>query len=596
MMFLSRRRNKKSNVNLSHVKPTTLAPGNLIPISFTRILAGDDLRFSPSAFVQAMPMNAPLVNGFKLCLEYFFIPDRLYNLDLLLDNTDVTQDPDLVKFPFISTPVTSDSANPLQVEMFLDSDASTVENIVAPGSLADYMGFPVGLYPTFPQGDNQFNMTTALGYLDVIYHYYVNQQISQIPTASYIPGASPGVPGEGNVRISVSDLKSLLTAVKSSRDPSSAIQNWINARLSKLPNPSILMHWPWLCSRTSIFQRCLPPYYLESWLATSGYDSSEVKIDLEADGNSISFRNISAHSHIQRWLDLALSGGSRYSDYINAQFDVSRLKNHSTPYYLGSDRQYLGSKVIYQTTGAGDADSPLGSFAGQASGGESFKTRSYHFGENGHFMVMASLVPDVIYQSGLNPFLRELNLGDVYTPALDNIAMQPLMVEDLYCNNTLQRIDTTVSDKPVFTVLPYSAVQKDRALGFVPAWSQLMQNVSRSHGRLTTDLRYWLLSRTYGNLAPDASALDAPLVAVRGFIADALQRGDINNEQAEAYLAFIENIIYSYSLDFTPYVLSHAYNGVFADISNQAQNFVLTCSFSMTCNREKGKVNVPTTL
>ena len=102
MMFLTRRRNKKSNVNLSHVSPTTLAPGNLIPISFTRIFAGDDLRFKPSAFVQAMPMNAPLVNGFKLCLEYFFVPDRLYNWDLLMDNTGVTDDPDNVKFPQIN--------------------------------------------------------------------------------------------------------------------------------------------------------------------------------------------------------------------------------------------------------------------------------------------------------------------------------------------------------------------------------------------------------------------------------------------------------------------------------------------------------------
>ena len=73
-MFLSRRRNKRSNVNLNHCNPVDLAPGNLCPVSFVRIVNGDSVRFRPKSFVQAFPMNAPLVNGFKLCLEYFFVP------------------------------------------------------------------------------------------------------------------------------------------------------------------------------------------------------------------------------------------------------------------------------------------------------------------------------------------------------------------------------------------------------------------------------------------------------------------------------------------------------------------------------------------
>lgn len=62
---------------------------------------------------------------------------------------------------------------------------------------------------------------------------------------------------------------------------------------------------------------------------------------------------------------MALNGG-RWSDYMNSEFDTARVKNHSTPIFLGADRQYLGSNVIYQTTGANDSSSPLGSFAGQS--------------------------------------------------------------------------------------------------------------------------------------------------------------------------------------------------------------------------------------
>lgn len=604
MMFLTRRRNKKSNVNLSHVSPTTLAPGNLIPISFTRIIAGDDLRFKPSAFVQAMPMNAPLVNGFKLCLEYFFVPDRLYNWDLLVDNTGVTEEPDAVKFPLIEAPsYPVDSAGVFQFNFNSRNSATVdlIDTIVAPGSLADYCGFPVGMIPTFADSRNNFSALKMLGVLDIFYHYYVNQQIDTFPTASFYTNYENS--SEINVSYDVSILRSLLDYVKRSSDPSTAIQDWVNT-LPQPPAgsrvPPALASWRWFCSRASIFQRCLPPYYLESWLATSGYENSEIRVDLDSDGKSISFRNIAAQSHIQRWLDLALAGGSRYSDYINSQFDVSHLKHHTTPLYLGSDRQYLGSNVIYQTTGAGDSSSPLGAFAGQASGGETFRQRSYHFGENGYFVVMASLVPDVIYSRGMDPFNREKTLGDVYVPALDNIAMEPLLVETLNAIpnlKLLQEFDSASNPYYKITVQPDS-VTENIAVGFVPAWSKLMQNVSRAHGRLTTDLRYWLLNRDYGGsvdeVVDNSVTLQGWVTNLRNAVANAVKEEYISYEQAEAFIAFLDRM--EFKPNYTPYILPNAYNDVFADISNQAQNFVLTCTFSMNCNREKGKVNTPTTI
>lgn len=603
MMFLTRRRNKKSNVNLSHVSPTTLAPGNLIPISFTRIFAGDDLRFKPSAFVQAMPMNAPLVNGFKLCLEYFFVPDRLYNWDLLMDNTGVTDDPDNVKFPQIQSPAEYTSGTvkfALNSESAARGDAARLANsVVQPGSLADYCGFPVGLFPTYQvvadtDDRNQFCALKMLGVLDIFYHYYVNQQIETFSTALFTPTLNFGSGEERNVEYPVSMLRTFLDYVKRAPNPATAIGQW--AIENPVGNPSFGT-WQWFCSRGSIFQRCLPPYYLESWLATSGYEGSEIKVDLDAEGKSISFRNIAAQSHIQRWLDLALAGGSRYSDYINSQFDVSRLKHTTSPLYLGSDRQYLGSNVIYQTTGAGDSSSPLGAFAGQASSGETFRQRSYHFGENGYFVVMASLVPDVIYSRGMDPFNREKTLGDVYVPALDNIAMEPLMVEQVDAIPSLLAFTRAENSVYTLSVKPDN-LTKNSALGYVPAWSKVMQNVSRAHGRLTTDLKYWLLNRDYGvdiDQIKNTGVVGAGVLETfASELQQAYQAGYISYEQMSALAVLVSRI--QAQPNYTPYVLPNAYNDVFADVSNQAQNFVLTCTFSMLCNREKGKVNTPTTI
>lgn len=594
-MFLTRKRNHRSNINLSHVSPTTLAPGNLIPISHARVFSGDVLRFSPSTFVQAFPMKAPLVNGFKVCLEYFFIPDRLYNFDLLADNSGVTDQPDQVKFPTIKSPAFTQQSSVSKFEInfahYHDSWAKDGDcPIVAPGSLADYMNFPVGLYPTFQStGDrNKFNALLVCGYLDIICKYYANQQYPVIPSALWEPTKSDNL-GTTNLAYSLSSLQDCVNQVKRASDPDQAIASIISG-LSGQYGRYTPFTWDWLCSRASIFQRCLPPYYLESWLATSGYEDSEIKVDLEKDGNSISFRNISAMSHVQRWLDLSLGGGSRYSDFEDSQFDVSRIRHTSSPVFLGSDRQYLGSRVIYQTTGFDQADSPLGAFAGQSSGGDKFRKRTFKFGETGYFMVIASLVPDVVYLHGLPPTLREKTLADRYAPALDNIAMQPLMVEELNALPPVKTAGLGTGDGSFVFIVDGDPERKNTAVGYVPAWSHLMQIVSRAHGRLATELKYWLLTREYG------TAFTENANKIRQTIEQALTDGSLTYADAEALNAFLIGSLNSFTETFSPYIRSNAYNSVFADTSDDAQNFVVTFSASMSVNREKAKVNVPNTI
>lgn len=600
-MFLTRNRNKRSNVNLSHVKATTFAPGNLVPISFTRILTGDYLSFDPSSFVQAFPMNAPLVNGFKLCLEYFFIPDRIYNVDANMDFSGVTNNPDDVQF-LRTTGLRPSSLGSDNETLTLSGGASSFRNfassVVAPGSLADYCGLPVGWFETAPDADRSpLSMLKAAGYIDTVLEYYVAPQIERVATAAFLQ-ASNSV-ADYNASYPLDQLQKFIRMIKTTSPVDGHTWNKaVDAQTSYSGIPK-LGSWWWYSSRFSIFQRCLPPYYLESWMSTSNYNVSEITVDLEAGDKSISFRNISTASHIQRWMDLSGAGSGRYSDYFEGQFDVSRLKKSNVPLFLGADRQYLGSKVIYQTTGAGNSDSPLGAFAGQASGGEKFRHRSYKFGENGFFMVIASLVPDVVYTRGIDPFLRELSLGDVYTPALDNLAMEPLMVEELDAAPSITSLSFDGDlGSATFKVSHTMPDIKNAAVGYVPAWSRLMQNVSRAHGRLTTSLAYWLLNRDYGYRFQLNTVENAELIKLRSYVGNLPSSGEsgMSEDLKEAFFAFLERALQSNTAVYSPYIQSNQYNNVFADVSNSAQNFVLTFSCLMRANREKGKVNVTTTL
>lgn len=585
LMFLSRKRSQRTKISLSHVNPTTVAPGNLIPLSFVRIYNGDEVDFNPSCFVQAFPMRAPLVNGFKICYEYFFIPDRLYNIDFLLDRRGITEQPFEASYPFFMAPTQYGQKT---VTFAGDTWESFAKDIVQPNSLADYCDFPVGYFPVgLTEERAKFNALKAIGYLDVVNTYYVNQNVDRIPTAywDYTP-STPNV--QQNISYEHSALDNIIEWVKTGRG--------VNIAQTDPTSMMSLGTWEWLCSRASIFQRSFPDYYLEAWLKTSGYNNANVVIDLDASGNSISMRNISSKSHIQRWMDLAFAGGSRFSDFQESQFDTTSVKHNTSPLFLGSDRQFLGSNVIYQTTGYQNAQSPLGSFAGQSAGGQKFRHRRYSFGEPGYFMVMASLVPDVIYSRGMNPLNRELTLGHTYAPALDNIAMQPLMVEELDAQGSVSfkfTESTTGSSSLSATFSQTDADIKNTALGYVPAWSHIMQQVSRAHGRLASSrLGYWLLQRRYGM---PSGTVDEGRKFLEYISQEAATSGHTYSQNRyEALSAFIESA--TSVKDFSPYIRSNAYNSVFEDIDNGAQNFVITGTFDMRVSRKKAKVNVPNTL
>lgn len=598
-MFLSRRRNPKSRLNLSCKNPTTTSYGALIPTNITRVVAGDDFSYQPSSYLQAMPLLAPLIGGVSIKKEYFFIPERLYNVELAMNFSGVTEAPHEVYYPSLVV----DADNYINVDSehldekgfaFTDlsgGDSSSVKDFVAPGSLADYLGIcpgscPIGL---------TLDMTPVAGYLDIIYSYYLNQQWDKIPTNLY-RYLNTGVSSTdaGQYSIDWATLETFLLTLKTTRATSDSNQWSVAMGAVESEGRFGLGGWSWLCSRASIFQRAFPDYYLESWLKTSGFNASNMKVDVTS--NSVSVRSISTASHLQRFRDLAFGGGSRGSDFIKAEFDVDPKLSATVPLFLGSDTCRLGSNVLYQTTGAGDASSPLGSFSGQMSGGDSFKRRTFHFNENGYFMEITSVVPTVVYPNYLNPTLLQTNLGQRYAPALDNIQMQPLTIPTLLGNvffytgsGDYSHVLNHVGAAELRTVaVGKVSFYEDVAVGYQPAWAELMTSVSKPHGRLCNDLDYWAFQRRYGtSIYNSRDASDASL-----FLEELGQ--SVDTLDVETFNAWLKNTYVS--TDFVPYILPAMYNYVFADTDPNAQNFVLDNSAEISVYREKSKVNVPDTI
>ena len=591
MMFLSRKRNKKSRFKLFSGNPTSASWGTLIPTNVTRVIAGDDFSFQPGIGVQALPIVAPFMGSVCVKKEYFFIPDRIYNIDRQLNFQGVTDTPNTVYKPSMAPPIPFDIGSPLGSAISFsvsslqtDSPSGSLSCVVGPGSLADYMGEAPGSVVT-----GVIDLTPYVGYTDIYYNYYLNQQYDLVPTS--LAGTVSDSAMEFPYYLTVSELESYLRTIKTTpivspairADDSVSYSTNVDAALNAVASEAF--SWSFFTGRQSLFQRGFPSYYLEAWLKTSSF--VDAAVDVSASGNSVSMRNITFASRMQRYMDLAFAGGGRNSDFYESQFDVKLNQDNTCPAFLGSDSFDMNVNTLYQTTGFEDSSSPLGSFSGQLSGGTRFRRRNYHFNDDGYFMEITSIVPRVYYPSYINPTSRQVSLGQQYAPALDNIAMQGLKASTVF--GETQSLGVT---NPTFSggafVVPGFKPQDVNYVGYEPAWSELMTAVSKPHGRLCNDLDYWVLSRDYGrNLS---SVMDTP--AYSDFIKAAGTH--VDELSLQRLTAFFKRIYVSPSS--CPYILCGDFNYVFYDQRPTAENFVLDNVADIVVFREKSKVNVATTL
>ena len=594
MMFLSRKRNKKSRFKLFSGNPTSASWGTLIPTNLTRVVAGDDFSFQPGVGVQALPIVAPFMGSVSVKKEYFFIPDRIYNVDRQLNFQGVTDTPNTVYkpsmaplIPFNIDKSTGDAIAFSVSTLQTDSPGNSLGCIVGPGSLADYMGEAPGSIVT-----GVIDLTPYIGYMDIYYNYYLNQQYDLIPTS--LAGTVSDSALDYPYYLTVSSLETYLRNIKTKPNISPAVRSGsavsyssnVWAALQAVnSSKSGLFDWSFFTGRQSLFQRGFPSYYLEAWLKTSSF--VDAAVDVSTSGNSVSMRNITFASRMQRYMDLAFAGGGRNSDFYESQFDVKLNQDNTCPAFLGSDSFDMNVNALYQTTGFEDSTSPLGAFSGQLSGGTRFRRRNYHFNDDGYFMEITSIVPRVYYPSYINPTSRQISLGQQYAPALDNIAMQGLKASTVFGEvQSLGATNPTYADS-IF-VVPGFKTQSLNYVGYEPAWSELMTAVSKPHGRLCNDLDYWVLSRDYGRNI--SAVMDSP--AYKSFVSAAGVY--VNELSLQRLTAFFKRIYVSPSS--CPYILCGDFNYVFYDQRSTAENFILDNVADIVVFREKSKVNVATTL
>lgn len=553
------RKPKHSNFNMSRANRFTMAPGLLYPFYWKPVMSQDICRWSWSSIVKTFPTVAPVMGSFKLQIDDFFVPYRLYvpefqrNSSLIQHLEASESKPGFtdVVFPCFTFAA---SSSVYGTPFIRAGDSNSTGLPVAAGSLLNCLGFPVGATPAAAGSSSsqyslkgvRFNAIPFLAFWDIYRNYYVNRQEN-----TYAMMRANGASGSRTLAQSRASL-SLLDAFFEQ------FQQWSNVK------DSVRDIYDSISSNAALFQsfvsssigsdmalaglpcRTYLPDYFSNFVNAAGYQSyqQQSRIIVGADGSTSFITNdqLVLNEKMTKLLGRTWLSGGSYSEYLRTQFGQEGVPDCDIPQYCGSTSVEITFDEVVSTAETSEANNgPLGSLGGRGRARMFGRTRVFKPREYGVMMSIASIVPRADYADQFSRDWLVRNLTDLYVPALDSIGMQDVMDGELNFSNTLVSISSQSS--------PFLS-----GLAKHPAWMEYMTDVNRNFGEFADTLSYWVLNRPLWKRNSSPVGLT----------------------------------------NFTSYISPDIYNQIFADTSPTAQNFLVQIGYNALYNRPISKQVMPT--
>ena len=157
----------RSTHDLSYIWRSSMASGTLVPFMSELALPGDTFDIDLFCDVKTLPTRGPLFGSYKVQLDVFECPIRLYNGKLHMNMLNIGMDMSEVLLP------------QLLVYAEYDPDNLTDNSQVNSSSIYSYLNIRgVGRATTGAKEDlyRNFNAVPYLGYWDIYKNYYANKQ------------------------------------------------------------------------------------------------------------------------------------------------------------------------------------------------------------------------------------------------------------------------------------------------------------------------------------------------------------------------------------------------------------------------------------
>lgn len=159
----------RSTHNLSAKFASTMGCGILYPCLKKLVLKGDSWHIKTQAGARTLPTKAPLFGSYKMQMDYFFVPFRLYQAILHNNPTNIGLKMNQVKLPKLRVFTRINGKNDFNASKFSNS------------CLLKYLGMSgLGIFDTPETKTDRvardIAAVPALGYYDIFKTYYANKQ------------------------------------------------------------------------------------------------------------------------------------------------------------------------------------------------------------------------------------------------------------------------------------------------------------------------------------------------------------------------------------------------------------------------------------
>lgn len=494
---------QRSKMKIQTDHKTSFNVGDIIPIFWKTILPGDTVKMTYSTVVRMPSMLTPVMDNLDLDVSFYFVPYRLvYNRtkELYGENTAGPWAPTTeYAFPTISAP----------------------SGGFAVGSIADYLGYPVGINWSNTDA-NAPNVIPIRSYAKIVDYYWRDENLTyplNIPMSdanqtgtngsSYVNDvANGGMPFKASKHhdyftsalptaqkaaqpVTFPLLSGSLAPVKTTNDaiPRSSTAEpgivWQSANDVALTGNSFRdMHYSggnWLASTNASFASTV----------VSGADWSPANLwaDLTSNIGAVTVNELRLAFQLQRFYERRAVAGSRMYETIRAFFGVTspdaRLQN---PEYLGGNRTPITiSEVTNTSYDSGSSGAPLGNVAGKSNTSDVNEVFEQSFTEGGIIMGLAVVrVSNRTYSQGMPKELLAKTWQDLYWPVFAHLGEQPVKTVEIYADGYMD---------------------SDNVFGYQEAWSEYRYAPSKTSGLMRPGVSGSLASWHFGDYYTSAPTL-----------------------------------------------------------------------------------------
>lgn len=456
----------RSTFNRSHGYKTTLNSDNLYPVFADEILPGDTINLKTLAFGRINTPIFPLMDNIRLSVQYFFVPNRL-----LWDNWQ--------KFM-------GEQTNPADS---IDYLVPTVDVTATTGyteqSIYDYLGLP-----TKQVNLEKPNALHLRAYNKIWNAWYRDENLQDSVTELTGDSSDPSTTYDLLKRNKQQDYFTGCLPWPQKGDSvtlplgTSAPITGIGTRNQTFSNTNFTS-FETDATGSKVYAKSNDSNSTDYWRIEEDPDNAgfpNIRADLR-NATAATVNELREAIAIQTLLERSARGGTRYTEIIKSQFNVSspdaRLQR---PEFLGSSTSAVTFQEIAQTSET-TGTTPQANMSAQGKIMLKDKGFKKSFTEHGVIIGLASIQADLTYQQGLNKMWSRQTRLDYYTPDTAHLGEQAVLNKEIFA-------DGSANDQLAF--------------GYQERWSEMRYFPSIITGLMrsnaTASLDPWHLSQEFATL------------------------------------------------------------------------------------------------